>query len=66
MGKELHRIPVLGRILRRSAKRFFDAVGEQLESLFELIRGIYTGDGQKNVIFAIIFFAILVIVFLLV
>jgi len=57
---------VLGRILRRSAKRFFDAVGEQLESLFELIRGIYTGDGQKNVIFAIIFFAILVIVFLLV
>ncbi len=63
MGKELHRIPWVGRILKRSATRFFAVVGQHIESASEFIRGIYTGDGQKAIISAIILTSILSITF---
>lgn len=54
MGKELHRIPWVGKILKRSATRFFAVAGQHIESVSEFISGIYTGDGQKTIISAVI------------
>ena len=59
LGKEMRRISFVGIILRNSLKKYYDSLAHHLEELFELLRGIYTGDGQKNIIAAVILVAIL-------
>jgi len=46
-------------ILKRSADRLYAAIGENLENLFDLMRYIYTGNGQTYAMYVIIFLAVL-------
>lgn len=64
MGKELRRIPLIGFILKHSAKKVFDFIARQIEGIAEFFRGIYSGDGQRSVIMAVSLFVIIIIVLL--
>jgi len=46
-------------VLKRSADRLYAAVGENLENLFDLMRYIYTGNGQTYAMYVIIFLVVL-------
>lgn len=48
-------------LIKRSADRFFKGVGKHLENLFDVIRQIYTGNGQTYAMYTLIYLAILII-----
>jgi uncharacterized membrane protein YdbT with pleckstrin-like domain len=47
--------------MRRQIDKYYNAIANGLESLFEFTRRIYTGNGQTYAIYVIVFVVILLI-----